>query len=152
MSEIPRSVDLQVSPYLSFSGQCEAAFKFYEQHLRATPGQMFRYEGSPMAKNVPPDWQHKIMHGSVTIGQLVLMGADVASEPYHKRAGFSLSIQMQDTSEAERIFHALSENGAVLVPLAETFWAARFGMVIDQFGIPWAINCGEPPSEDEKVH
>jgi len=132
---------MQVSPYLSFNGQCEAAFKFYEQCLGAQLGAIFRYTGTPMAEQVPADWQDKVMHGSVTVGGLVLMGGDVAPDRYEAPRGFSLSIQVKNVTEAERIFRDLGQDGTIAVPLAKTFWAARFGMVVDRFGIPWLINC-----------
>ena len=138
---------MQMNPYLSFNGQCEAAFKFYEQSLGAQPGPLFRYAGSPMADQVPADWQDKVMHGSVTIGGQVLMGGDVAPDRYEAPRGFSLSLQLSNTADAERIFHDLARDGRVVMPLEKTFWAARFGMVVDRFGIPWLINCegsGEP--------
>lgn len=112
---------MQVSPYLSFKGDCEAAFKLYEQSLGAQPGPMFRYGGSPMENQVPADWKDKIMHGSITIGDLVLMGADVSSDHYESPKGFSLSIQTKDPSEAERVFAALSEGGTTVMPLEKTF-------------------------------
>ena len=136
---------MQVNPYLSFNGQCEAAFTFYGQCLGASLGAIFRYGGSPMAGQVPPDWQDKVMHGSVTIGGQVLMGGDVADR-YEEPRGFSLSIQIGDTGEAERIFHELAKDGTIMMPLEKTFWAARFGMVVDRFGIPWLINCEESSS------
>ena len=136
-----KSVDMQLSPYLSFKGDCEAAFKFYEQNLGARLGSIFRYGGSPMASDVPPDWSDKIMHGSLTLGGLVLMGGDVAPAGYVAPQGFSLSLQIKSASEAERIFSTLAEDGQPVVPLAKTFWAERFGMVVDRFGIPWMINC-----------
>ena len=139
---------MQVSPYLSFNGQCEAAFKCYEQCLGARPGAIFRYAGSPMADQVPAAWQDKVMHGSVTIGDLVLMGGDVGPDRYEEPKGFSLSIQIADTSEAERIFDELATGGTVVMPLEKTFWAARFGMLVDRFGIPWLINCEEPGQPD----
>jgi PhnB protein len=132
---------MQMTPYLSFKGECEAAFKFYEQCLGGQPGAIFRYAGSPMEDQVPPDWQDKVMHASVTIGGQVLMGGDVTPKGYEAPKGFSLSLQMKDTSEAERVFRELSEEGSVRMPLAKTFWAARFGMLVDRFGIPWLINC-----------
>jgi PhnB protein len=140
---------MQVNPYLSFSGQCEAAFKFYEQCLGAQLGTIFRYAGTPLADQVPADWRDKVMHGSVTIGELVLMGGDVAPDRYEEPKGFSLSLQIKSTIEAERIFRELSKDGRVTVPLEQTFWAARFGMVVDRFGIPWLINCegSEQPAE-----
>jgi PhnB protein len=124
---------MQMNPYLSFSGQCETAFKFYEQCFGGRLGAIFRYAGTPLAD--------KVMHGSLTVGEQVLMGSDVAPDRYQEPKGFSLSIQIKNTTEAERIFHELGKNGKVAVPLEKTFWAARFGMVIDRFGIPWLINC-----------
>jgi PhnB protein len=142
---------MHVSPYLSFSGQCETAFKFYEQCLGGQLGAIFRYAGSPMAGDVPADWQDKVMHGGVTLGELVLMGGDVAPDRYEEPKGFSLSLQLESTTDAERIFHELARDGKVAVPLEKTFWAARFGVLVDRFGIPWLINCEgseqHPPEE-----
>jgi PhnB protein len=138
---------MQVNPYLSFNGQCEAAFRFYEQLLGGQLGEIFRYAGTPLAHQVPTDWQDKVMHGSVTVGGQVLMGGDVAPDRYEAPKGFSLSIQIKDATEAERIFRELSHAGSMVMPLEKTFWAERFGMVIDRFGIPWMINCeasGQP--------
>ena len=132
---------MQMTTYLSFSGECEAAFKFYEECLGGKLGEIFRYAGSPMAEQVPADWQNKVMHGSLTIGEHVLMGGDVAPDRYEKPKGFSLSLQMTSTTQAERVFHLLAKDGTVVMPLEKTFWAARFGMLVDRYGIPWLINC-----------
>ena len=132
---------MQVNPYLSFNGQCEAAFKLYERVLGGQLGNTFRYAGTPLADQVPPDWQDKVMHGTLTVGGQVLMAGDVAPERYEAPKGFSLSIHISDATEAERIFRELSNGGKVVMPLGKTFWAERFGMVIDRFGIPWMINC-----------
>ena len=132
---------MQMTTYLSFKGECEAAFKFYEQCLDGQLGAIFRYAGSPLADQVPADWQDKVMHGSFTLGDQVLMGGDVAPDRYEQPKGFSLSLQMQSPADAERIFHELAKDGTVVMPLEKTFWAARFGMVVDRFGIPWLINC-----------
>ena len=132
---------MQMSPYLSFNGECEAAFKFYEQCLGGQPGAIFRYAGSPLADQVLADWADKIMHGSLTIGDQTLMGSDVAPDQYEEPKGISLSLQIKSTAEAERIFHELAKDGRVVMPLEKTFWAARFGMLVDRFGIPWLINC-----------
>ena len=139
---------MQMNPYLSFNGQCEAAFKLYEQVLGGQLGDIFRYAGTPLAHEVPTDWQDKVMHGSVTIGGQVLMGGDVTPLSYEEPKGFNLSIQIGDTSEAERIFHELARDGTITMPLEKTFWAARFGMVRDRFGIPWLINCEEPQATE----
>lgn len=134
---------MKVNPYLSFKGDCEAAFKFYEQCLGARIGAIFRYGGSPAAGQVPADWSDKVMHGNVTFGEQVLQGADVAPQAYEEPKGFSFSIQLSDPLEAERIFRELADGGKVLIQLEKTFWAERFGMVVDRFGVPWLINCGE---------
>jgi len=139
---------MQMNPYLSFKGECEAAFKFYEQCLGAQPGAIFRYAGTPLADQVPADWQDKVMHGSLTIGGQTLMAADVAPDQYEEPKGFSLSLQIKSTAEAERTFHELAKGGRVVMPLEKTFWAARFGMLVDRFGISWLINCegsDQPP-------
>lgn len=142
---------MEMNPNLSFKGECEAAFKFYEQCLGGTLGTVFRYAGTPLRDQVPADWQDKVMHASLTVGSHVLMGGDVAPERYEEPKGISLSLQLDDTADAERIFRQLSSNGRIVAPLEKTFWAARFGVVIDRFGITWLINCdgskesSEPP-------
>ena len=135
---------MQVITYLSFPGSCEEAFAFYAAVLGGRLGEIFRYAGSPMADQAPADWQHKVMHGTLTIGDQDLMGSDVVPEQYEAPGGFTLSVQLDDTLEAERIFGALSQQGRIVMPLEQTFWAARFGMVVDRFGIPWTINCEAP--------
>jgi PhnB protein len=132
---------MQMNPYLSFNGQCEAAFKFYERCLGGQLGAIFRYAGTPFADQVPADWQDKVMHGSVKVGEQLLAGADVAPDRYEAPKGFSLSLQMKDPAEAERVFRELGKDGKVVVPLEKTFWAARFGAVVDRFGIQWMITC-----------
>jgi len=139
---------MQMNAYLSFKGQCEAAFTFYEQCLGARLGPIFRYAGTPMAETVPGEWQDKVMHASVTVGEQVLMGGDVVPERYEEPKGFSLSLHMKDAREADLVFRELAKEGRVLLPLEKTFWAERFGMVTDRFGIPWMINCegaDQPP-------
>lgn len=133
---------MQMSPYLHFTGDCEAAFAFYEQCLGAVRGAIFRYAGTPLAGQVSPDWSDKIMHGNLTIGGQTVMAADVAPSAYEAPRGFSLSLQIESPAEAERVFHELGIGGLVVLPLEQTFWAARFGMLVDRFGIPWMINCG----------
>jgi PhnB protein len=84
------------------------------------------------------------MHVTLALGDRVLQGADAPSKDYQKPQGISLSLQLADPAEAERIFKTLSEGGVVQMPLQETFWALRFGMLVDQFGTPWMINCEKP--------
>lgn len=135
---------MQLNPYLSFNGQCEAAFQFYERCLGGKIAFTMTYAETPMAKQVPADWQKKIIHSRLMMGEQALMGGDPPPDRYEKPQGFSLSISVDDPAEAERIFTALSEKGMVHMPIQETFWARRFGMVVDQFGTPWMINCEKP--------
>jgi PhnB protein len=132
---------LEVSAYLSFDGECEAAFSYYEEVLGAIHGLLFRYADSPAADVVPEGWGNKIMHGSVRIGGKLLEGADVPPDRYEKPQGFSLSLNVANADEAERVFEKLGNGGKILYPITKTFWSERFGMVVDRFGIPWMINC-----------
>lgn len=132
---------MQMNPYLYFDGNCEAAFKFYEKVLGAKIEALITHEGTPAAEQVSAEWRSKILHGRLTIGEQVLMASDAPPGRFEKQAGFSLNLGFTDAAEAERIFHALAENGTETMPIAETFWAVRFGMLVDRFGIPWMVNC-----------
>ena len=135
---------MKLNPYLMFNGQCETALKFYEKCLGGKISFMTTWGDSPMAAQTPPDWGKKIMHATLAVGDQLLQGADLPSEQYRKPQGFSLALSPNGAAEAERIFQALAENGSVEMPLQETFWALRFGHLVDQFGTPWMINCETP--------
>ncbi len=130
-----------MNPYLSFNGDCEAAFKFYEKCLDGKITFMMPYEGTPIANQVPAEWRNKIGHATLKVGDGLLQGADVPPDRYEHSKGFCVALGLKDPVEAERLFHALAENGKVQMPLQETFWAVRFGTLVDRFGIPWIINC-----------
>ena len=132
---------MQLNPYLTFNGQCEAAFKFYEKVLGGKIEAMMTFEGSPMAEQTSPEMRHKIMHARMTVGDEVLMASDAPPDRYEAMKGIMVTLGVDDPAEAERIFHALSEKGTVQMPIQKTFWAARFGMLVDQFGTPWMISC-----------
>lgn len=132
---------MRLDPYLTFNGQCAEAFKFYEKVLRGHIDTLLTHDETPAREHVSPDWYDKIMHAHLTVGDMALMGSDAPPQLYKKPEGFSVSVQLTDPSDAQRIFNALAENGVVRMPLQETFWAKRFGMLIDRFSIPWMINC-----------
>jgi len=138
---------MQMTVNLNFKGDCEEAFKFYEQHLGGQPGTIFRYGGSPLEHSVPADWSDKVMHGSVKIGDLLLMGGDVAPDRYEEPKGIVLSLQIETADEAQRVFRELAQGGNTVMPFEKTFWSAGFGMLVDRFGIPWQVNCNAPPTE-----
>ena len=134
---------MDLNPYLSFNGTCEAAFKFYEEALGGKGIVIMKYRDSPMSSAVPPDWQDKVMHGHMFIGGQMIMGSDPSASHFSKPQGITLSLSTDKADEAERLFNALAVNAKVSMPLQETFWATRFGMLEDQFGIPWMVNCGK---------
>ena len=132
---------MQLNPYLTFNGCCEAAFKFYERSLGGKIEAIVTHGDTPAAGQLSPDWRNKIMHARLTAGGAVLMGSDAPSDRYEEPRGFSVALRFNDPADAYRVFQALSENGRVRMPIQKTFWAARFGMLVDQFGTPWMINC-----------
>ena len=132
---------MQLNPYLHFNGRCEEAFKLYEKVLGGKIEVMLPHEGTPAASHVPPEWKKKIMHARLNIGDQVLIASDAPPGHYHQPQGFTVSISIKDPAEAERIFKALADKGKITMPLDKTFWAQRFGMLVDQFGIPWMVNC-----------
>jgi PhnB protein len=134
---------MKLNPHisLSFNGQCEAAFKCYEQCLNGTIAYMLTWGNSPMAAEAPSGWDAKIYLATLKIGDTVITGSDVAPAGYEQPKGFEIVLQMDDSVAAERVFQALAEKGKIALPLQQTFWASRFGMLVDQFGIPWSINC-----------
>ena len=132
---------MQINPYLLFNGQCEEAFKFYEQLLGGKIEMIMTHEGTPAANQVPAEWLKKILHARMVVGGQVLMGSDAPPGRQEKPQGFSVSVSVKEPAEAERIFQGLAEKGSVRMPIQETFWAKRFGMLVDRFGIPWMVNC-----------
>ncbi len=132
---------MQINPYLLFTGQCEEAFKFYEKLLGGKIEVMMPHEGTPAGGQVPLEWQKKILHARMTIGDQVLLASDAPPGRQQKPQGFSVSVSLDDPAEAERIYQGLAEGATAIMPIQETFWAKRFGMLTDRFGIPWMINC-----------
>jgi PhnB protein len=132
---------MQASAHVSFSGQCEEAFQYYEKHLGGKIERMMTHEGTPMADQTPPEWHKKIIHARIRLGDTVLMGADAPPARYQKPQGFSVTLEVETPAEAERIFGALSDNGTVQMAIQQTFFAVKFGMAFDRFGIPWIVIC-----------
>lgn len=132
---------MDVNPYLNFNGNCEAAFKFYEQHLGGKIEALHTFAGSPMENQLPPESRNKVMHIRMKVGTTVLMGSDAPGGRYQPPQGFFVSLNVEDVAEADKVYEALSANGTILMPIQQTFWAKRFAMFTDSFGIPWMLNC-----------
>ena len=131
----------KLSPYLNFDGNCAEAFAFYHRIFGGEPPMTLTYENSPIAGNFPAEWGSKVLHTRIAFDGNVLMGSDAPPGKFEKAQGITLTLNPETPEEAERLFTALSENGEVTMPLAETFWAQSFGELVDQFGIPWIVNC-----------
>ena len=130
---------MQVNTYLLLDGHCEEAFTRYQQILGGRITGMYRHAGTPGADHVPPEWQNKIMHVCLDFDGRQLMGSDAPPGRSKPPGGFSVQVAAETAGEAERIFAALGEGGTVTMPLAQTFWAERFGMLVDRFGVPWMV-------------
>ena len=134
---------MQIYAYLTFDGDCEEAMRHYGK-VGGEIVAMQPHEGTPAAEFVSPDWRSKILHARLHIGDAVLMASDSPPGMQQKMQGISVALIVQDPDEAERIFNAFAEDGTVTMPLAETFWARKFGMLTDPYGTPWMINCDLP--------
>ncbi len=132
---------MHLNPYLNFNGQCEQAFKFYEKVLGGKITFSMTWGEMPGAEQCPAGSHKLIMHATLSVGDDVLMGADSPPGHYQQPKGMNVSLHLKDIAEGERIFNALAENGTVQMPLQQTFWSPGFGMCVDQFGIPWMVNC-----------
>ena len=135
---------MTINSYLHYKGNCQAALNFYEKVLGAKTVFKITYGESPMAKDFPPEVRGQIMHARVVVDGQIIMLSDAPCDRYTKPAGFTINISVDEPAQAEKLFKALSEGGQVTMPMEETFLAQRFGMLVDQFGVPWMVNCEKP--------
>jgi PhnB protein len=126
---------------LMFDGTCEAAFKFYEKVLGGKIVAMMTYAGMSGNTQMSDDAKKRIMHARLQLGDKLLMASDAPPDRFEAPKGFNVMLGVKDTAEAERLFDALAAGGTIKMPIQGTFWAERFGMLVDQFGVPWMINC-----------
>ncbi|KIG08664.1 MULTISPECIES: VOC family protein [Caballeronia] len=141
---------MQVQPYLFFEGRCEEAVTFYREHLGAQVLMMMRFRDNPDASkegaseaasgcSMPAGSEDKVMHTAFTIGDSMLMASDGMCSGKPNFAGVSLSLTANDEQQAEKYFNALGNGGQVQMPMTQTFFAKRFGMVQDRFGVSWMV-------------
>ncbi|HEX4309716.1 MAG TPA: VOC family protein [Acidobacteriaceae bacterium] len=134
---------MKVAPYLNFNGQCEAAFKTYERVLGGKIVVIFNFGGSPMAAQFP-EMADKVMHARLDIGDQFILGSDAPPQHFQKAQGSWVCFEADDVDSGERIFRELAEGAEIKMPIQETFWAKRYGQLIDRFGTPWMINVSKP--------
>jgi len=135
---------MQVQPYLFFDGRCEEAIEFYRTALGAEVLMLMRFKDAPAGGPGegcagPMPAGDKVMHSALRIGETTVMASDGRCEGKPNFQGFSLSLSPRDEAEADRLFAAIAEGGQVQMPLTTTFFASRFGMVADKFGVSWMI-------------
>jgi PhnB protein len=132
-------VSARLHPHLSFDGRCREAFELYAETLGAQVPLILTYGESPMAAQIPAEHHARVVHATLRLGDQVLTGADVLPEQYRRPQGSWVMLQLDTPAEAERAFAAFSRGGEVTLPMQETFWAPRFGMVVDRFGTAWIV-------------
>mgnify|MGYP001627158527 CR=1 FL=1 len=139
-----------VNIYLNFNGDCEAAFRFYQQAFGTELGEISRFGEMPPQEGMPPlpeEMKNQVMHVSLPIStETMLMGSDVGNEyasQFKLGNNFSISINTDNRAEADRLFHALAAGGQITMPLADVFWGDYFGMLIDKFGVNWMVSYNE---------
>jgi PhnB protein len=133
---------MQANVYLMFKGNCEEAFRYYAKVTGGKIEAMMPHKGSPAESQTPAEWQNKILHANLKIGNTSIMASDAPPGRQHKEnGGFYVSLGVDTPAEAERIFNSFADGGTTTMPMAQTFFAARFGMVTDRFGTPWMVIC-----------
>lgn len=133
---------MEIQPYLFFNGRCDEALEFYRRALGAEVTMLMRYKDSPEPPPpgvIPPGSENKVMHAAFRVGKAVAMASDGRCQGKPNFDGFSLSLAVPDAATADRMFNALADGGQVQMPLGKTFFAPRFGMVADRFGVSWMI-------------
>lgn len=129
---------MQVTPYLMLDGRCEEALAFYKKAVGAEVGMLMRFKDAP-PEACAAGTENKIMHVAFKVGDTTLMASDGNNAGKPEFKGISLSLNAKDEIDAERMFAALGDGGQVQMPMDKTFFAKRFGMVADKFGVSWMI-------------
>jgi PhnB protein len=136
---------MKLDIYLNYRGNCERAFRFYEQHLGGRITSLMRHGELPNQPNVPPDWKDAVLHARIEIGNTLLMGADVpTAEPM--RSAY-LTLRLDSDEEADRVYALLSEGGEIFMKMESTFFASRFAMLRDKFGTSWMLLHERPATQ-----
>jgi PhnB protein len=133
---------MKANPYLNFNGNCAEAFEFYNKMFPGSALHIMRQ--GDMQKNAKAPEKDWAIHAYMKIGDTELMASDTFHMGYTKPVGMYVALNVDSSAEAERIFKALSEDGNVTMKMEETFFAHRFGQVVDRFGTPWMIVHSKP--------
>jgi PhnB protein len=124
--------------YLNYGGNCEAAFRFYEEHLGAKMTEISRHGDVPNP-DLPESWRDKVLHARIEIGENVVMGADIPGERYQPMRSAYLTLMLDSDEEADRVYSILADGGEIFMKMESTFFASRFAMLRDRFGTSWML-------------
>jgi PhnB protein len=138
-----REKTMLIQPYLSFEGRCDEAVKFYQAAVGAEVQMLMRFKEAPDQSMMTPESADKVMHATLRMGDSVVMATDGRCSGKPGFNGISLSLSVAEDGEAERVFAALSDGGQITMPLAKTFFASKFGMLADRFGVQWMVIAGQ---------
>jgi len=131
---------MKLNPYLNFAGNAEEVLNFYKEALGGEISELGRYGESPMPSK--EEHKNKVMHARFVFDDNLIMVSDVFErQEFSTKGNITLSVDVENVSKMEEIFVKLSAGGKVTMPLQDTFWGARFGMLVDKFGVPWMFNC-----------
>lgn len=130
---------MQLQTYLNYGGNCEEAFRFYEQHLGGRITMLMRHGEQPGGAPVAPEWARAVLHARMSIGGTELLGADIPPDRFQPIRSAYLSLTLDSDQEADRVYTLLAEGGQVFMPMQDTFFASRFAMLRDRFGTSWML-------------
>ena len=133
---------MKIETYIFFEDQCADAMAFYAKVLGGKIEMMMKYGDSPPGPHNTPEMANKVIHARMVAGDAVIMASDGPEAEVRK--GFAVTLQVDTVAEADRLFAALSEGATITMPIGETFFSKRFGMLTDKFGTPWMVNCIQP--------
>jgi PhnB protein len=137
---------VQLHTYLNYGGNCEQAFRFYEEHLGGKITMLMRHGEGPNAQNVPAELAQTVLHARMSLGGTDLLGADIPPDRFQPIRSAYLSLTLESSEEAERVFALLADGGQTFMPMQETFYATRFAMLRDRFGTSWMLMHPKPRS------
>jgi PhnB protein len=137
---------LKLYTYLNYGGNCRQAFEFYVEHLGGTITELTTHGELPES-HVPPEWRNAVLHARMTLGETVLLGADIPPDRFQPMRSAYLTLIVDSNDEAERIYDLLKDGGQIFMPMEETFFARRFAMLRDRFGTSWMLLHEHAPAE-----
>ncbi len=130
---------MKLYTYLNYGGNCRQAFEFYVTHLGGKITELTTHGELPAASNVPPEWRDAVVHARMDIGETMILGADVPPERFQPMRSAYLTLIVDSSDEAERVYALLKDGGQIFMPMEETFFAHRFAMLRDRFGTSWML-------------